>query len=241
MIISAHQPHFLPWLGYFDKMRKADLFILLDHVQFERLNYQNRTTIKTGQGPLHITVPVRQQSRDEKIIDKLIDNNGDGRHHWNHRVRRSLELAYRGAPYFSEYAPPFFELLGRRWEKLVDLNIALLELCREMLAIRTPVLRSCELKPEGAKSELVLDICRRVGADVYLSGSGGSRKYLDQEAFSRAGLRIQWQEFTHPRYTQYPRPDLFTENVSVFDLLVNCGPESGAVLEGEPTAKEAAA
>src|SRR5207237_5691820 len=82
MIVSAHQPNFMPWLGFFDKMRKADLFVLVDHVQFERQNYQNRTRIKTGEGPRWLTVPVNQRSRNELILEKTIDNSRDGRLRW---------------------------------------------------------------------------------------------------------------------------------------------------------------
>lgn len=238
MILAAHQPHFLPWLGYFDKMRKADLFIIVDHVQFERQNYQNRTMVKTGESPRWITVPVRQASRDERIIDKLVDNNGGGRHRWGRRIGRTLKYAYQAAPYFSDVAPPLLEVLDARWERLVDLNMTLLELCREALHIRTPIIRSSEMPIEGSKSDMVLELCRQVGADVYLSGAGASRNYLDVAAFERAGVRIVWQEFVHPHYPQCPCPETFIEKLSVFDLLVNCGPHSGAVLHGEP-AREA--
>lgn len=231
MIVAAHQPLFLPWLGFFDKMRKADLFIILDHVQFERQNYQNRAWIKTGQGPCLITVPVRQSSRDERITDKLVDNTGDGRHHWGHRICKTLTLAYRGAPHFNEFAEPALKILDARWERLIDLNLKLIDFCREALGIRTPVLRSSEMKLTGSKSDLVLELCRAAGAGVYLSGNGGSREYLDGAAFERAGVRIAWQDFVHPRYPQRPTPDTFIEKLSAIDLLVNAGPDSWAVLE----------
>jgi len=234
MILAAHQPHFLPWLGYFDKMRKADVFVLVDHVQFERQNYQNRTMIKTGASSQWITVPVRQASRDERIMEKLVDHHGGGRHRWGRRIALTLKYAYQAAPYFSDIALPLLEVLDARWERLVDLNRALLDRCKEALDIRTPILHSSKMHIEGSKSELVLDVCRQAGADVYLSGAGASRGYLDVAAFERAGVRIVWQEFAHPRYPQLPCPDTFIEKLSVFDLLVNCGPHSGTVLQGEP-------
>lgn len=234
MIVAAHQPHFLPWLGYFDKMRKADLFILVDHVQFERQNYQNRTLIKTGEDARWITVPVRQASRDERILDKLVDNTGNGRHRWGRRMALTLKYAYQGAEHFAEYGPPVLEAIDAPWERLLDLNLKLLDLCRDALDIRTPVVRSSELRIAGQKSDMVLAMCREVGADAYLSGTGASRNYLDLDAFDRAGIRIVWNQFRHPAYPQHPCPGSFISKLSVFDLLVNCGPRSASVLNGEP-------
>ena len=234
MIVAAHQPHFLPWLGYFDKMRKADLFILVDHVQFERQNYQNRTLIKTGEDSRWITVPVRQCSRDERILDKLIDNTGSGRHRWGRRMALTLKYAYQGAEHFDDCCPAVLELLDAPWERLVDLNLRLLELCRTALDIRTPVVRSSELALSGQKSEMVLNMCKEVGADAYLSGTGASRNYLDLPAFERAGVRVIWQDFTHPRYAQHPCADTFISKLSVFDLLANCGTRGAMALAGRP-------
>lgn len=233
MIVAAHQPHFLPWLGYFDKMRRADLFVIVDHVQFERQNYQNRTMIKTGGDARWITVPVRQCSRDERILDKLIDNTGKGRHRWGRRMSLTLKYAYQGAEHFAAYGPALLDALDAPWERLVDLNLKLLDLCREALDIRTPMVRSSELKIDGAKSDMVLAMCQAVGADGYLSGTGASRNYLDAAAFDRAGVRIIWQHFTHPSYRQRPCEGTFIPKLSVFDLLVNCGPHSAAALQGE--------
>src|SRR6185295_10483326 len=98
MIVAIHQPHFLPWQGYFERMQKADVFILLDHVQFERQNYQNRVMIKTGEGPRWITVPVFQASQQERIVDKVIDNHNVGRLRWGHKIYQTLLYAYQGAP-----------------------------------------------------------------------------------------------------------------------------------------------
>ena len=234
MIVAAHQLNFLPWLGFFDKMLKADLFVLVDHVQFERQNFQNRTRIKTGEGARWITVPVRQNSRSERIIDKVIDNSRDGRHRWGRAMLMTVKYAYQSAPFFDDHAGFLAEVFDGRWERLVDLNIRLIEFCREALGIRTPMIRSSELKIEGAKSGMVLDLCRRVGADTYLAGMGGSKGYLDIDAFEKAGIRVVWQEFDHPRYKQVPFGAGFVEKLSTVDLLLNCGPQSGALLRKTP-------
>jgi hypothetical protein len=240
MIVAAHQPNFLPWLGFFDKMRKADLFLLVDHVQFERQNFQNRTMIKTGDGPRWATVPVRQNSRDERIVDKLIDNSRQGRLRWGRKLLTTLKYAYQAAPHFSAYEPELTEIFESPWESLALLNIRLIEFCREALGIRTPMRRSSELDIKGAKSDMVLDLCRQLKADAYLAGTGGSRGYLDAAAFAQEGVRILWQDFRHPRYAQAPAREAFVEKMSALDLLFNCGPASARVLQGEPSAAPAA-
>lgn len=234
MIVAAHQPNCLPWLGFFDRMRKADLFVLVDHVQFERQNYQNRTRVKTGNGEARwVTVPVRQRSRDERVVDKLIDNDRRGKFRWGRKAYRTIQYSYEGAPYYREHAATLQAVLDARWERLIDLNLTLLEWARQALGIATPVVRSSTLGVEGLKSDMVLDLCRRVGATQYVAGLGGSHGYLDTAAFERAGVEVVWQQFEHPRYEQRPAPGTFVEGLSVLDLILNCGPRSGAVLAGE--------
>ena len=232
MIVAAHQPNFIPWLGYFDKMRKADLFVSVDHVQMERQSYQNRVRVKTGEGARWITVPVVQESRDERIVDKRVDNSRDGRFRWGRKMFLTLKYAYQSAPHFRAHETALSEILDAQWESLSALNHRLIDYCREALEIRTPIVKSSGLAIGGAKSEMVLNMCREVGADVYLAGSGASRGYLDVPAFERAGIRVAWQDFDHPTYRQYPACDSFVERLSALDLLFNCGPQSAEVFRG---------
>ena len=226
MLVAIHQPNFLPWLGYFDRMGHADLFVLLDHVQFERRNYQNRTLIRLEGEARWLTVPVVQLSQKEKIVDKRIDNPPEETARWwGPNSFNTLRYAYRKAPYFDLYAPRLKQIFETRWEKLVDLNIATLELAREALDIRTPMVRSSTLAVEGQRSALLLDICRKVGATAFLGGMGGSREYLDKEAFAAANMGVVWQDFRAPQYAQCGDAP-FTPGLSVLDVLFNCGPAS---------------
>ena len=224
MIVAAHQPNFMPWLGYFDKMRKADLFVSVDHVQMERQSYQTRTSINTGEGARLITVPVVQGSRAERIADKKIDESRTGRFHWSRKTLLTLKYAYQAAPHFRAHEPGLAEILQSRCSGLAELNHRLIDYCRGALDIRTPMIRSSQLKIAGAKSEMVLNMCREVGADVYLAGAGASKSYLDVAAFERAGIRVEWQAFEHPRYVQHPDRGAFVEKLSALDLIFNCGP-----------------
>lgn len=236
MIIAAHQPNYLPWLGFFDRVRRADKFLLLDHVQFERQNFQNRTRIRLdgGDAPHWLTVPVVQKSRDERILDKEIANDREGRLRWGRKTYASLEQAYRRAPCFHLYAAQLRELYDARWDKLIDLNLRLLDFCLAVLEIKTPLQRTSQMSLCGQKSELVLNMCKAAGATAYLSGDGASRHYLDLEAFKTAGIEVVWQNFKHPDYPQAPANQPPVRGLSALDLIFNCGPLSKAVLAGGP-------
>jgi hypothetical protein len=241
MIVAIHQPNFLPWLGYLDRMIRADLFIMLDHVQFERRNYQNRTRILLDGNSHWLTVPVQQHSQLERIVDKRIDNPpADVVRWWAADHVRTLRHAYRGAPFLDHYAAPLQDLLMSRREHLVDLNLASLRFLRDAFDINTPMVRSSELNVGGARSELILNLCKAVGADTYLAGMGGSRTYLDCMAFARAGIEVTWQDFRHPRYAQCGGGE-FVGGLSAIDLLFNHGRQSRSWLTGTPAANPAAA
>lgn len=232
MLISAHQPHFMPWLGYFDKIRRSDLFCIVDHVQFERQNFQNRNRIESQGRVQWLIVPVIQRSRHERIVDKQINPARDGRITWEQKLIRSLHHAYCRAPHYQRYRRDLEDLLCAEWTHLADLDIALLRYFLAALEIDTPLVRTSELEGiEGARTEMIVSMCRAVGATGYLSGRGGSTRYLERERFAEAGLELRWQEFEHPTYPQFPG-STFTSRLSVVDLLVHCGPEAAAILRG---------
>jgi hypothetical protein len=240
MIVAIHQPHFLPWLGYLHRMASADLYVLLDHVQFERRNYQNRTRIRIEGTARWLTVPVIQRSQKERITEKLVDNRLGGARAWADNHYATLRHAYASAPCFNQYAAALRRIYDTRWERLVELNQACLDLLREAFEIRTPLVRSSELAVEGARGGLILNICRAVGADTLLAGMGGSRGYLDAEAFARAGVRIEFQHFAHPHYRQRGAAP-FASGLSALDMLLNCGPRSAELLRGLASPQESLA
>ena len=230
MLVAIHQPLYLPWLGYLSRMAQADLFVLLDHVQFERRNYQNRARIALNGEARWLTVPLEQRSRDESIAEKRVDNRLPGARHWSRIHFLTLRHAYREAPHAATVLPALRAVYERRYERLVDLSCAALEMLREAFAIRTPLVRSSALAPQGTKSELVLDLCRRVGASALLVGLGASRRYLDRSAFARAGIALVFQQFEHPVYRQCGAAPFarapFLPGLSALDLLLHCGPEA---------------
>ena len=238
MLVAIHQPHYIPWLGYLDRMVKSDLFIILDHVQFERRNYQNRTMIRLEDEGRWLTVPVVQVSQKETIVEKAVDNTESGSRRWGPNHFKTLKYAYRKAPYFDAYAPRLQEILEAQWDKLVDLDLAMLGFLRDAFEITTPLKRSSEMGAQGARSELLLNLCRELGPDTtFLGGIGGSRRYLDLDAFRQAGIGVMWQEFRHPTYPQCGAGE-FIPGLMALDMLFNCGPRSSELLRRLPADHE---
>ncbi|MFH1569499.1 MAG: WbqC family protein [Gemmatimonadota bacterium] len=230
MIAAIHQPQFMPWLGYFDKMDRADCFILLDTVQYKKNEWQNRNRIKTVQGPQWLTVPVR--FRHPAGIREVQVNEADN---WRHRHWQSLLTNYARAPYWEAVRPHLTALYERPWERLAELNRATLELLRCRLGIGTPLLWASELEGIGDDpTGRLVDLCRAVGAETYLSGADGA-SYMQLEQFAAAGIEVVFQAYAHPQYPQ--RFGDFLSHLSTLDLVLNCGPGSLEILRrGRDTA-----
>jgi hypothetical protein len=230
MIVAAHQPHYLPWLGYLAKLASCDLFVVMDDLQYEPQNFQNRNRVKVNNGAAWLTVPIARGSQSERISDKIIDEPTNEREHWQRRTWETLRVHYGPCPWFDCYARDLEDVYTRRWRKLVDLDLHMLELHRAWFGLCTPVLLASSLGLRGARTARILDLCRAVGADTYLSGSGASTTYLDTELLRGHGIEVTWQNFHHPEYPQrYPHQG-FVPRLAALDLLFNCGPRSRDIL-----------
>ena len=239
MILAAHQPAFMPWLGYLDKLAKADLFVVMDDLQFEAQNFQNRNRVKLNHGPHWLTVPLLRGKQTDRVLDKRIDNTGrGGRHHWQIRTWRTLCVHYGRAPHFARYAAALEDTYVRRWDWLVDLDLHMLDLARVWLGIGKPIVRASSLGLSGAKTDRILSLCQATGAKTYLSGRGGSAGYLDTAQLERGGVATLWQTFKHPSYPQRYAGLGFVSHLGFLDLLLNCGPDSAALLWPERASKE---
>ena len=218
MIAAIHQPQYLPWLGYFDKIDKADLFCVLDNVQFKKNEWQNRNRIKTAQGWQWVSVPVKHrfpQTIQEVEINNLVN--------WRRKHLQSLITNYKRAPFFQEYIWFFEELYAKEWTSLADLNIHIIENLCGLLDLQAERSLASSLSLREDPTDRLIDICKALGADAYLSGKDGIT-YMDLERFKANGIRVAVQNFVHPVY-----PQLFGEfqsHLSIVDLLFNCGPDS---------------
>ena len=224
-LLAAHQPQYLPWLGFFDKIARADVFVLLDDVQFKKNEWQNRNRIKGPAGPQWLTVPVRHRF-PQTIAEVEIAPPAS----WSRKHLQALRTNYGKAPCFDAEMPLFVEVLERSWRHLAPLNVALIERLVHRLGIDTELRLSSELAARDDPTLRLVDLCERLGADAYLSGSGGD--YLDEQPFADAGIELSYQQYDHPRYPQLHGE--FEPFLSIVDLLMNCGDDSLAVLSGRP-------
>lgn len=222
MRVTIHQPQFLPWLGYLDKIDQADLFIVLDTVQFKKNEWQNRNRIRTATGWQWLTVPVLQ--RFGQRIDEVRINPTAA---WRAQHLRAIEMHYARAPYRDRYLPELRGLYERKWVKLCELNVALIRWLLEAYGIATPVRLASEWPAREEPTDRLADLCRAVRATSYLAGPGAGQ-YLDKPRFEASGVRLEMQAFRHPVYRQVYEP--FEPNLSAVDLLLLEGPKALATL-----------
>lgn len=228
MIVTIHQPQYLPWLGYFDKISKAQVFVLLDNVQFKKNEWQNRNRIRTAQGMQWVTVPVLHDF-GQKINETKINN----KENWRRSHLRTLELNYSKAPFFGTYFPQFEQLLNAEWDNLSNLNVACIRLLIKLLGIKTKVVLASEYEATEHTVLRLVDLCKHFKAATYLSGEGGE-KYLDLSQFKNNGIDVQIQKYVHPVYSQlWANEGGFCSHLSIVDLLFNCGSESLNILGGK--------
>jgi len=223
MVAAIHQPQYLPWLPYCDKAASCDVFVYLDNVQFQRRGVQNRNQIKTDKGPLWLTVPVHADRthtiREVRIAD----------HPWRNEHIRSIELNYARAPYIGLFRSGLRPILEREWEYLVDVNIAVTEWLFAQLGIGCRLVRASELEVAGKKGDLIISICKAVGASGYLSGPG-ARTYQDPDEFKRQGIELTYQAYRSPSYPQCHQAAGFAADLSALDLVLNTGPGARDVM-----------
>lgn len=224
MKVAIHQPQYLPWLGYFDKLDRVDCFVLLDSTQFKKNEWQNRNRIKTATGWQWLTVPVLHRF-PQRIAEVRIDNGTP----WARKHLGALTASYAGAPFFEPHRRFLEDVYAREWARLAELSVATLEYLVAALGVQTKlVLASTLALPEReTATDRLVAICEALAADTYLSGAGG-REYLQLERFDAAGIRVLFQAFACPVYPQRFGP--FEPNLSIVDLLFNCGTRSLEVL-----------
>ncbi len=220
MILTAHQPVYLPWLGLFDKIQQADTFVSFNQVQYEPRGYQNRNRILTKDGPLWLTVPVLKKGHRDKVMTDIHINNALPwqRKHWG-----SIKLAYQKAPYWKEISPILEWFYHTKVETLVELNEAMLGVFLSILGIDTEILYANDYGFEGEKSDLVLNMCQHLGAETYIFGGEG-----EEYAGDFGDIETRFQDYVHPVYPQLNSG--FISHLSVVDLLMNCGPTSLEIL-----------
>jgi WbqC-like protein len=226
-LVAIHQPTFLPWLGWWDKLVRADVFILLDDVQFPKKGgtWMNRVRMLVGGEPRWMTVPVdRAYNGTRRVRQMRIDESKP----WREKMLATIRGSYARAPFAAEILPVVDEALSAGTDRIAELNELAIRLIAGRLGLDTSKLvHESGLGVKGDGTQLLVNLCRAVGGDTYLSGDG-SDGYLEEGAFDAAGLGLTFQEFAPPRYPQ-PVAE-YVAGLSVVDALMSCGPRGTAEL-----------
>ena len=226
MIIAIHQPNYLPYLGFFDKLKKSDTFVIYDDAQFNKEDFQHRNRIRIYHGWKYLTVPVGKKHipiRDIRIRNELMIRGIT----WKEVHIREIRDNYMDTPYYASYEDYIEAIYMDKYDKLIDLNMNLINLLSDAFDIKTKIIFASELGFTSGSSQRLVDITDALGGDVYLSGPAG-RDYLDIPLFESGGINVEFQDFKHPVYKQ--SYEGFIPNMSAIDALFNVGgmPRYGA-------------
>ena len=230
-MVAIHQPNFLPWLGWFDKLARADVMVLMDNAQFPKTGgtWVNRVRMLVGGAPAWVTVPVVRAYHGVRRIDEMqIDDGG----RWRDKLLRTLQASYGRAPHFSEVFPLLSEWIGNPTTSLADFNTAAIRGVAELLGLDTGrLVRGSTLEAEGNATELLIAMTRAAGGTAYLCG-GGADGYQENDRFAAAGVGLVYQGFVPAPYPQGKTAE-FVPGLSVVDALMWCGPAgTRALLHG---------
>lgn len=222
-VLTAHQSMFLPWCGLIAKISSADVFVAFDEVPFERHGWGNRNLIKTYAGTQMLTVPIKMDGHTTKPISQIEIAPGN----WKRKHLRSIELAYAKAPYFDRLFPALQAIYAMDFQYLAQFNMRLLDWMLEEIGVAVPFIDAKSLRLQGTKSDLVLDMCLKMGASEYIFGELGA-DYANVEKFYHAGVSCRFQHYTQVAYSQLH--GAFIPNLSALDVMMNCGPDSLKVI-----------
>lgn len=222
MIVAIHQPHYFPWLGYFDKIINSDKFVILDQVQFEKGSQMIRNRLLDANGNIkYITISADTNNYLQKEYNDIFTKHNA---EWKLRQLNAIKNYYRKAEYYSETYSLIEDFLTNDYQRLSEWTIESIYFICGLLKIDTPLIKQSEITYDRTqkKSDLVFAICKSLDANIYLSGRGGSMRYLKKENFAQNDIKIQFQEFAHPIYNQVSTNE-FVSGLSILDALFNCG------------------
>ena len=223
MIVSIHQPDFVPWLGFYYKVAKSDVFVYLDDAQFSNEAAHNYNDIKTQKGKTKIKVPVDYHFKDPINVVKV--KNG---HENISKMLMTIEESYRDAPFFDSLFPEFKSIILKGYPTISELNIAINDWIFKGFGIKTKILKSSDMAIHSFREERVIDICLCAGGDEYLSGNG-ARAYQTDDHFTSRGIKLTYLDYKPIEYGQLW--GVFLPCMSVLDYIFNCGFDWEQVVE----------
>jgi hypothetical protein len=227
MIVVGHQPQYIPYFGFFNKISKADVFVFVDNIQFNRKSWQQRTLIKSDNSPVYLTIPVSKKGKYDQLINEVeIIDDGWRKKHW-----KSIQLSYSKTPYFDLYKEGLESFYNNQWQYLSDFTIALTRFLIDAIGIRFARIEiGSELGLSGEKTDLLLDICRKTGCDTYVSGMG-AKSYVEEMKFKEANLFHMFNEYAPKQYTQYGHS--FLDGMGIIDVMFMYGPKTIDVIKNQ--------
>jgi len=224
LILTAHQPSYLPWLGLFHKIALADKFIFFNDVQYSKWDWSTRNKIKTPEGDAWLTIPVLSGGKHgQKFTEVKIDNTQK----WKKKHLKTILLNYKRTPFYDKYYSFFEQLYEKEWEYLSDVNEYMLKWFLKELGINIEFLKATDFDFQSSKSDLILDMCKKLKADIFVFGKLG-KGYANIDDFNNENIKTIFQEYIHPTYPQIHGN--FISNLSILDLLFNCGPKSYEII-----------
>ena len=219
--VAILQSSYIPWKGYFDLIGLVDEFVILDSVQYTKNDWRNRNRIKTANSLLWLTIPVLSKGKSKQLI-KDVELSG---HKWQYKHWKSIEFSYRKSKYFDEvsnFLKPLY--LDNEFKSLSDLNTKFIVEISDYLNLNTKINNSSNFFASKDKNQRLIDILKKLNADIYFSGPS-ARSYINEEEFKQNDIKIFWMN-----YSDYPIYDqlwgAFVHEVSIIDLLFNCGKNS---------------
>ncbi len=224
MICTVHQPNYIPYLGFFEKAFRSDIFVIYDTTQFRKNDWQNRNRICTIEGWQWLTIPIIHNF-GQKINEVKIDTAKKPlKKNW-----QSLKTNYGKAPYFKKYSDIFEEIYYKEYSYICDLNCELISAISSILGLKTKFIKNSDLPEINTFStQALVDICKNVNADTYISGKEG-RNYLETNLFAEEKIKLIFQDFKHPVYNQFNNSN-FQPYMCAIDLIFNYGEDSINIL-----------
>lgn len=220
MILSGHQPNYLPYPGLIGKILHSDKFIYVSNVQLEKKSWQNRNRLKGANGEIVLSVPVLTKGKFNQKISETQINNGEN---WRQKHFGTISLNYKKAPYYKDYIDFFEDLYSKEWTSLNDLDIYIMNYVLHELNIKTEIFYDTDFDFKGSNNDLLVEMTKALNCDTYLSNKG-SENYVDISAFTQNGLNHQYLDYKNVTYKQCYRE--FVPFLSIFDMLFNIGKEA---------------
>ena len=226
------QPFYLPWIGYFGMIDTADIFVFADDIQFLAKSWHRRNRIKNGNAPKWLTVPVNkhygQMINQVNINNSITYKQKNNTLNWKEKHWELISSTYQKAPYFDDYKEDIHEIYTQDWDFLCDLDIYIIEKISKLLKLKLPqFIKKSDINGlEGKKTDSIINICNKIGANKYVSGPA-AKNYIDYtefQKFKQNNIDLYWYEFPHPLYPQIGTD--FLPYLSVIDILFNVGEES---------------